>query len=97
MKKHRARKGKMVPPEERLKPLMLAAPLFALSFFWFGLTGNYVSINIAAPILAIVLLGFCVLFLFLSVRPPISLIQTPADSILVDLQLPDRQLLGFGS
>jgi len=67
MKKHRARKGKMVPPEERLKPLMLAAPLFALSFFWFGLTGNYVSINIAAPILAIVLLGFCVLFLFLSI------------------------------
>lgn len=67
MKKHHAVKPKMVAPEERLKPLMLAAPLFAVSFFWFGLTGNYVSISIASPILAIVLLGFCILFMFLSV------------------------------
>jgi multidrug resistance protein len=34
MAKHRTKKGQMVPPEERLKPLMLAAPLFAVSFFW---------------------------------------------------------------
>lgn len=34
MRKHHELKGKMVPPEERLKPLMVAAPAFAVSFFW---------------------------------------------------------------
>lgn len=63
MRKHHALKGKMVPPEERLKPLMVAAPLFAISFFWFGLTGKFVSISIASPILAIVLLGGCILWM----------------------------------
>lgn len=34
MRKHHELKPKMVPPEERLKPLMVAAPAFAISFFW---------------------------------------------------------------
>lgn len=66
IQKHRARKGQMVPPEERLKPLMIAAPAFAVSFFWLGWT-YYPSINAASPILAIALLGLCVLWMFLSV------------------------------
>lgn len=34
MKIHHAIKPHMVPPEERLKPLMYAAPALAISFFW---------------------------------------------------------------
>ncbi|TNY21912.1 major facilitator superfamily domain-containing protein [Rhodotorula diobovata] len=66
MKIHRAIKPRMVPPEERLKPLLYAAPLFAVSFFWFGWTGAYRSISIWSPILSIVLLGACVLYVFLT-------------------------------
>ncbi|BGP39645.1 hypothetical protein JCM10450v2_003616 [Rhodotorula kratochvilovae] len=63
---HRAIKPRMVAPEERLKPLMYAAPAFALAFFWFGLTGAYKSVSIWSPILAVVLLGACVLYVFLT-------------------------------
>ena len=54
-----------VPPEIRLKPLLIAAPAMVISFFWCGWT-SYDSISIASPILAILLLGFCVLFIFLA-------------------------------
>ena len=66
MAKHRARKGKMVPPEERLKPLMVAAPAFAVAFFWLGWTA-YPSINVASPLLAVGLIGLCILWMFLSI------------------------------
>jgi multidrug resistance protein len=66
MKKHHALKGKMVPPEERLKPLMLAAPAFAISFFWVGWT-YYPSINPVSPLLAVTLMGFAILYMFLSI------------------------------
>ncbi|GAA5968906.1 hypothetical protein JCM11641_000774 [Rhodosporidiobolus odoratus] len=69
MKKHRAlaAKGlKMVPPEERLIPLCYAAPLFAIAFFWFGWTGCFAHISIWSPILAVVLLGVCILYIFLA-------------------------------
>lgn len=66
MAKHQARKGKMVPPEERLKPLMVAAPLFAIAFFWIGWTA-YPSINPVSPLLAICLLGLTILWMFLSI------------------------------
>jgi hypothetical protein len=54
-----------VAPEFRLIPLLYAAPLFAVSFFWLGGT-SATSISIASPILAITLLGACVLFIFLA-------------------------------
>ncbi|GAA6014046.1 hypothetical protein JCM10207_000218 [Rhodosporidiobolus poonsookiae] len=66
MKKHRALRPKMVPPEERLIPLCYAAPLFAVAFFWFGWTGTFEHISIWSPILAVVLLGACVLYIFLT-------------------------------
>ena len=66
MAKHRARKGKMVPPEERLKPLMVAAPAFAVAFFWLGWTA-YPSINVVSPLLAVGLIGLCILWMFLSI------------------------------
>ncbi|KAK4056904.1 hypothetical protein OIO90_002154 [Microbotryomycetes sp. JL221] len=65
MKIHRSLKGKMVPPEERLRPLFYAAPIFAICFFWIGWTA-YPSINVASPILGILFLGGCVLFIFLA-------------------------------
>lgn len=34
MKLSRQMQGKMVPPEERLKPLLIAAPMLAVAFFW---------------------------------------------------------------
>lgn len=37
-KRHHALGGKMVPPEERLKPLLIAAPFLAVAFFWRVLT-----------------------------------------------------------
>lgn len=85
MRIHHAIKPHMVPPEERLKPLMYAAPALAVSFFWcvfppppscsstltlsvhacrFGWTGAYSDISIWSPILAVVLLGACVLYVF---------------------------------
>lgn len=66
VKKHHQMKGKMVPPEERLKPLMLAAPCLVIAFFWLGWT-YYPSISAASPILSICLLGFAILFIFLGV------------------------------
>ncbi|GJN88991.1 hypothetical protein Rhopal_001962-T1 [Rhodotorula paludigena] len=66
MAMHRALRPKMVPPEERLKPLLYAGPLFAMSFFWFGWTGAYSSISIWSPILSIVVLGAGVLYVFLT-------------------------------
>ncbi|SGZ28544.1 BQ5605_C027g10369 [Microbotryum silenes-dioicae] len=63
---HHSLNGKPVPPEFRLKPLMFAAPLFAVSFFWVGWT-SYPSINIASPILGIFLLGITILYIFLGI------------------------------
>ncbi|GAA5966389.1 hypothetical protein JCM8115_002855 [Rhodotorula mucilaginosa] len=66
MKIHHALGGKMVPPEERLKPLLISAPALAVAFFWFGWTGQYESVSIWAPIMAVFVLGFCVLYVFLT-------------------------------
>ncbi|GAA5943153.1 MFS transporter [Sporobolomyces koalae] len=64
MAKHHAMKPKNVPPEERLIPLFYSAPLLAVAFFWFGFT-SYPSISVWSPILAIGLLGICILYTFL--------------------------------
>lgn len=63
---HHEIKPAMVPPEERLLPMMAGAIALAVSFFWIGWTA-YPSISIASPILGIVLLGFGVLYVFLSI------------------------------
>ncbi|BGP15715.1 hypothetical protein JCM10213v2_003704 [Rhodosporidiobolus nylandii] len=65
-KEHKRLAGKMVPPEKRLEPLLYAAPLFAVAFFWFGWTGFKADISIWSPILAVFLLGFCILYVFLT-------------------------------
>ncbi|KAI0808175.1 MFS general substrate transporter [Fomes fomentarius] len=53
-----------VPPEYRLEVCMWAAPIFALSFFWFGWT-SYPSVSYWAPLMAGVPLGCSIVFLFL--------------------------------
>ncbi|KAH9920854.1 MFS general substrate transporter [Epithele typhae] len=53
-----------VPPEYRMEVCMLAAPIFAGSFFWFGWT-SYPSISLWAPMLSGIPLGVGVIFLFL--------------------------------
>ncbi|CEQ40292.1 SPOSA6832_01927 [Sporobolomyces salmonicolor] len=65
MKMHHDIKPRMVPPEERLRPLFYASPLFAVAFFWFGWTA-YPHISIWSPILAVFLLGMTILYVFLS-------------------------------
>ena len=41
------------PPEERLYGAMLGAPLFALSAFWLGWTGEYASVHWIVPIISL--------------------------------------------
>ncbi|KAG8980119.1 hypothetical protein FRB90_007820, partial [Tulasnella sp. 427] len=55
---------KLVPPEARLIPTMYSAPLFALSFFWFGWT-SYPSVSIWAPLMAGFVMGFSIVLIFL--------------------------------
>lgn len=55
---------KTVPPEERLLPSMYAAPLFAISFFWFGWT-SFPSISLWAPLMAGLVMGFSIVLIFL--------------------------------
>ncbi|KAG7575461.1 hypothetical protein FFLO_00280 [Filobasidium floriforme] len=54
-----------VPPEARLEMTLLVAPLFAISFFWFGWT-SYPNVHWASPMCAGGLLGFAVLGIFVS-------------------------------
>ncbi|KAI0004215.1 MFS general substrate transporter [Russula compacta] len=54
-----------VPPEARLEVTLLGAPLFALSFFWFGWT-SYPSISLWSPLMAGGLMGFSIFLIFLS-------------------------------
>ncbi|KAH9968846.1 major facilitator superfamily domain-containing protein [Russula dissimulans] len=54
-----------VPPEARLETTLLAAPLFAISFFWFGWT-SYPSISFWSPLVAGGLMGFSIFLIFLS-------------------------------
>lgn len=64
MKIHHSVAPKAVAPEIRLKPLLFSAPAFAVALFWVAFT-SYSSISIASPILALTLLGGCILFIFL--------------------------------
>ncbi|VDC02267.1 unnamed protein product [Peniophora sp. CBMAI 1063] len=54
-----------VPPEKRLESTLIAAPLFAISFFFFGWT-SFPSISYWAPLVAGGLMGFSILLVFLS-------------------------------
>lgn len=54
-----------VPPEERLVVGIIGGATFFISFFWFGWT-SYPSISFWAPLMALGLLGFSILLLFLS-------------------------------
>ncbi|CAL1706392.1 unnamed protein product [Somion occarium] len=53
-----------VPPEYRLEQCMAAAPLFAISFFWFGWT-SYPSVSYWAPMMAGLVMGFSIIWIFL--------------------------------
>lgn len=44
--------GGIPVPEQRLLPMMIGAILFPIGLFWFAWTGNYPSINWAAPCLS---------------------------------------------
>ena len=54
-----------VPPEHRMDIALIAAPIFAISFFWFGWT-SYPSISFWAPMLSGLAMGFSVIFIFVS-------------------------------
>ncbi|KAG8682468.1 hypothetical protein FRC09_016756, partial [Ceratobasidium sp. 395] len=56
---------KPVPPEYRLDMALLAAPLYAVSFFWFGWT-SYPNIHFLAPAFSGGLSGFAIILLFLA-------------------------------
>lgn len=52
-------------PEERLPPMMLGAILFPIGLFWFAWTGNYPSVNWAAPAVSGILTGAGIVTIFL--------------------------------
>ncbi|KAL0565406.1 hypothetical protein V5O48_016621 [Marasmius crinis-equi] len=54
-----------VPPEFRLEMALIAAPLYAISFFWFGWTSSP-SISYWAPLMSGLLNGFGISWIFLS-------------------------------
>jgi multidrug resistance protein len=54
-----------VPPEARLEATLLGAPLFAISFFWFGWT-SYPSISLWSPLMAGGLMGLSIFLIFIS-------------------------------
>ncbi|KZT67533.1 MFS general substrate transporter [Daedalea quercina L-15889] len=54
-----------VPPEIRLELAMVAAPMFAISFFWFGWT-SYPWISLWAPLVAGFPLGWSIVYIFLA-------------------------------
>ncbi|TFY78879.1 hypothetical protein EWM64_g5132 [Hericium alpestre] len=54
-----------VPPEHRLEMTLLGAPLYAMSFFWFGWT-SYPSISFWSPMIAGGVMGFSIFCIFLS-------------------------------
>ncbi|KAI0674023.1 MFS general substrate transporter [Trametes maxima] len=53
-----------VPPEYRMEISMYAAPIYALSFFWFGWT-SYPTVSYWAPLMAGFPMGFAIIWLFL--------------------------------
>lgn len=62
MDKHKAG---LVSPEIRLNLAMSGAPLFAITFFWFGWT-SYPSISYWAPMMAGALMGLSSIWIFLA-------------------------------
>ena len=64
---HHAMAPKLVPPEVRLEPVLHAAPFYALAFFIFGWTGFRADISMAGPIIAVWLMGVCILLIFLGI------------------------------
>jgi hypothetical protein len=54
-----------VPPEFRLEMAIIAAPLFAIAFFWFAWT-SFPSIPFAIPMLSVLLMGFSICWIFVS-------------------------------
>ncbi|KAF7944782.1 uncharacterized protein EAE97_005415 [Botrytis byssoidea] len=57
--------GGIPVPEERLVPMMVGACLFPCGLFWFAWTGNYPSINWAAPTVSGILTGAGIMTIFL--------------------------------
>lgn len=71
-------KPNMVPPEERLDIAIIGAPVFAISFFWFGWT-SYPSISYWAPMLSGLPMGFGITFINVSLT--VCLISSTSDSL----------------
>ncbi|TFK65925.1 MFS general substrate transporter [Pluteus cervinus] len=54
------------PPENRLPPAMVCAPVLVIGIFWLGWTGEYSSIPWIVPVLSAVLIGFGVSGVFMA-------------------------------
>ncbi|KAF9464294.1 MFS general substrate transporter [Collybia nuda] len=54
-----------VPPEFRLEMALIAGPMFAVSFFWFGWT-SFPSISLWVPLMSGIPVGFSMSWIFLS-------------------------------
>lgn len=88
--------GGLPVPEQRLVPMMIGAVLFPIGLFWFAWTGNYASINWAAPTLSGILTGAGILTIFLQALNYLvdAYLQVAASSIAANTFL--RSFFGAG-
>lgn len=83
-------------PEQRLIPMMVGAVLFPIGLFWFAWTGNYSSINWAAPAASGILTGAGIMTIFLQALNYLidAYLMVAASSIAANTFL--RSLFGAG-
>ncbi len=55
----------VVPPEYRLIPAFYGAPLFMISFFWFGWT-SFPNISLWAPLMSGLFMGIGIILIYVS-------------------------------
>ncbi|KAL0569548.1 hypothetical protein V5O48_012411 [Marasmius crinis-equi] len=84
-----------VPPEFRLEMALIAAPLYAISFFWFGWT-SFPSVSYWAPLMSGLLNGFGISWIFLSLINYVidSYLRSAASALSISTVI--RSLFGAG-
>ncbi|KAI0362931.1 MFS general substrate transporter [Pilatotrama ljubarskyi] len=83
----------LVPPEYRLEPCIWAAPIYALSFFWFAWT-SYPSISLRAPLMAGVPMGAGIVLLFLGLTNYMVDAYLPVAASALSVNIVMRSLCG---
>jgi DHA1 family multidrug resistance protein-like MFS transporter len=76
------------PPEQRLWGAMVGAPLLVVSIFWFGWTGEYVSIKWYVPAMSLILMGAGISLIFMSFMVSTTSFSVCSSWLIIDLYRP---------